>query len=124
RHVAIRKRIERGDLRADGVKSGKLVAGKPRGRAWDDRLRQQTLRKIALTFSECRHVGHLCDAFAQARAFVIGEEESMVFDYGAAEREAELIALIFRIGLIGGREKVAGVERAVAEEFEGCAVKL
>ena len=63
------------------------------------------------------------EAFARQTAFVVGEEEGFVFPNRAAERPAELVALVARVGLSGGREEVTGVERGVAEELVGGAVE-
>ena len=58
------------------------------------------------------------------RALVIGEEERPVPDQRPAQRAAELVALVLWRGLIGRREEVVSIERAVAEELVSRAVEL
>src|SRR5262249_29233337 len=127
RHVAVRQRVERGDLQADRVEKRlrDLTAGKRRRRihSGNERLLlDRKLRKIAQELSRRRYVGQARDAFAEPRAFVVAEEKRAVFKNRASQGESELVALISRVGLIGRGEEIARVEDLVAKEFIGRAV--
>ena len=84
----------------------------------DDRVRHRGPLRVA------RHHGVQVDPLALPQAFVGGEEERAVAADRAAIGAAELVALervrIRRVEL----EKVARVERVVAEEFVGLAAEL
>ncbi len=64
------------------------------------------------------------NTLADTGAFVIGEEESLVFDDAAAGCGAELILLKRPFALTGGVQKeVGGIEFIVAQKLPGTAVK-
>ena len=55
-------------------------------------------------------------------SLIVGEKERAILTDRPPQRGAKLIALILRFGLIGGREEIAGVHRAVAEKLVGASV--
>ena len=65
-----------------------------------------------------RHVTEAAEAAVFALPFIGKEEESLVLDYGTAQRAAELVVVerILRNG--GAVKEVARVEGAVAKEFK------
>src|SRR5206468_8096470 len=65
-----------------------------------------------------RHLAEPRHAFADARPFVVEEEEETVFEHRAADIAAELILNILRLLEAGAViEKGAGVKDAIAEEL-------
>ena len=75
------------------------------------------LRKVAVALGERRHVGDPRDAFAQARALVVGEEEHAVPDERSAERAAELVPVVVGRRLVPRREVVAASSAPIPEEL-------
>ena len=72
--------------------------------------------------SGVRHEGEIAETELLAEAFVVAEEKRFVLLDRAAERTAEHVALERRNRAVV--EVVAGIERAIAQEFVGVAVKL
>ena len=81
------------------------------------------LGEDALTLQQRRHRRDHRAADRLALALIVDEEERVVLDERAAERAAELIAAVLRLGLERRLEEVRRVQRFVAEELEGVAVK-
>src|SRR5579884_2079341 len=81
-----------------------------------------SIGKQPLAGSVVGHKRHIAQAEMLAKAFVVAENEKLVFLDGAAERGAEFVAL--ELGDIALVEEIARVQIAVAEEFINTAVKL
>ena len=118
-------RIERRDRQPDGTQF--ILRNFSAG----DRLpgsrvdRHQAARgKIAGALGRGWHIGDQGLAGRHPRAFVIGEEEHSVPDEWSAQCAAELAAPVLWRGLIGRREEIDSIERAVAKEFVSRAVEL
>ena len=125
RRGSVGKRIEGGDGEANRVPAlqGNRVAGKGKlGEKIDGQ--EVALGEIAYPFQFGGNVGDAGDAFAQAAAFVIAEEERAVSSDGTARGYAELVALVLRTLLRGRSKEVARIQSTVPEELVGRAVEL
>ena len=70
----------------------------------------------------CGHCGGVVAARdSLAQALIINEKEQLVFQDRPAERASKLVAVIR--GSCAVIEEVAGIQRSIAVEFEGAAVK-
>src|SRR6202012_6135139 len=74
------------------------------------------LREVSTALRNRRHGCRVRLALAVAEAFVVDEEESLIFAKRPAEGRAELIR---RQRLNATREVVGGIHRIVTEEFPG-----
>src|SRR6185503_7497646 len=126
RSGTIRQRIERSDSAPDRIDEsignttiGEWLAGERIGRNTEE-----TLRKVTVALSHCRHVRHARDSFARARALVVGKEKGLVVADWTAERETKLIADVFGRRFVGGREEILRVQRAVAMKLKNATVKV
>lgn len=83
------------------------------------------LGEIAAAHLQTRHGRKKRLAVANSPALIIAEEKHLVAADSPAECAAELVLPVRRFGApIFVIEKVVGVERVVAQEFEGAAVKI
>src|SRR5439155_13790727 len=104
RNPAIGRRIKRSDGHAYRVqhKVRNLVSGEWLLREGIDQRR--VAREIALALGERRHIAHLRDPLPRTASLIVGEKERAILTDRPPQRGAKLIALILRVGLIGGRE--------------------
>ena len=125
RRGAVRKRIQGGDGEPDrvAVLHGNHVAREGPLREEIDG-QEVAAGEIAGALQCGGDVGDAGNAFAQAAAFVIAEEERAVAQDGPARGRSELVALVLRALLRGRSEEVARVQSAVPEELVGRAVEL
>jgi hypothetical protein len=122
RDVLIEKlRLSRQPVRRDDV-VGELRARRDAARR-DRRQRIEDRRQAAEVPAALRRGRNDADvhiALFFPLTFVAGEEERLVFEDGAADSAAELVALEL---FLPGREEISRVERVVAHELEQAAVK-
>ena len=83
------------------------------------RRRERRLREVAGAFRGRRHVGDPREPLAQPHPLVVEEEERAVPGERPADRRAELVAVVFGLVLVFGREVIAGGHGAAAEELVG-----
>ena len=119
RRAAVRRRVQGRNRVTDGAQVVRrhLIAWKRLPREWIHRRPEERVREVPFALGKRRHVCDARDPFTQPRAFVIEKEERAVADDRAAERSAELMAPVVGRRLAGGREVIARVERAIAQEL-------
>lgn len=110
-------------MRAEGIKdcAGVECVGGTWSGAGREGVSRQTVAKISSAFSVGRNSGDERIALAQARSFIVSEDEGAVFLDWAAQERSKLVSFEWLLALV---EIVDRVELVVANELIRSAMNL